>query len=282
MQYLALSHCWGKAKIPALTMLNLHTMMAKIDLERLPKTLQDAILVTRRLQYRYLWIDSLCVLQDSMEDWEKEAATMSDVYNNAVLIIMASWGKDGSTGCFVERPFLSKSPCRIFEDARKALYISPESVNEPKYTTPLPLEKRAWAVQDRALPTKTLSFRDLEMQRTCLESRGSEAWPLTGAVLSDKELTSSENQSCRDLLSMKPGLRGADIGYMCGFYKHWRPLIALYTACKLSFPDDILVTISGLVKRIEKQTGLTNIFRMWKDFLLMDLMWEGTPGWNEK
>ena len=128
--------------------------MAKIDLERLPKTLQDAVLVTRRLQYQYLWIDSLCVLQDSMEDWEKEAATMSDVYNNAVLINMASWGKDGSTGSFVERLLLSKWPCRIFEDARKALYISPESVNEPKYTTPLPLEKRAWAVQERVLPAR--------------------------------------------------------------------------------------------------------------------------------
>ena len=217
-----------------------------------------------------------------MEDWEKEAATMSDVYNYAVLTIVASWGKDSSTGCFVETPFLSKWPCRIFEDARKALYVSPESVNEPKYTTPLPLEKRAWLVRERALPAKTLSFRDLEMQWTCLESCGSEAWSLTGAGPSDKELTSSEKQSFRDFLSMKPGLCGADIGCMCGFYKHWRPLIALYTACRLTFPDDILVAISGLVKRIEKQTGLTNIFGRWKDFLLMDLMWEGTPGSNEK
>ena len=95
---------------------------------------------------------------------------------------------------------------------------------------------------------------------------------LPGAGLLDKELRSSEKQSFRDLFSMKPSLLGANIGYMCGFYKHWRPLIALYAACKLTSPDHILVAISGLVKRIEKQTGLTNIFGMWKDFLLMDLM----------
>lgn len=104
-------------------------MLAKIDLESLPKTFQDDILVTRHLQYRYLWIESLCVLQDSKEDWEKEAATMSDVYNNAALTITASWRKDRSTGWSVGRLLLSKWPCRIFEFARKALYVSPETVS---------------------------------------------------------------------------------------------------------------------------------------------------------
>ena len=92
MKYIALSHCWGQTKVLVLMEHMLESMTRGIDWLRLPRTFQDAIVVTRRLGFRYLWIDSLCIIQDSHEDWIRESETMQNVYANCVLTVAASWG----------------------------------------------------------------------------------------------------------------------------------------------------------------------------------------------
>jgi hypothetical protein len=64
---------------------------------------QDAVLVTRRLNIKYLWIDSLCIIQDSIEDWAREAARMGDIYRHAFLTLFALDSKDCHEGILVER-----------------------------------------------------------------------------------------------------------------------------------------------------------------------------------
>jgi len=80
--YVALSHCWGnqdEAVMPKTTSLNLETQENGIVMECLPRTFRDAINLTRRLDMRYLWIDSLCILQDDTVDWEKESSNGIDI-----------------------------------------------------------------------------------------------------------------------------------------------------------------------------------------------------------
>lgn len=117
MKYVAPSHCWGITNTAILKNGTLRTMTDGIDWSKLPKTFQGAIYVTRRLGFRYLWIDYLCIIQDSPEDWSKESGTMHAVYANCVLTIGASWGKDSGTGLFIERKPLYQQPCRIFKEA---------------------------------------------------------------------------------------------------------------------------------------------------------------------
>ncbi|KAF9765901.1 hypothetical protein IL306_001747 [Fusarium sp. DS 682] len=69
----------------------------------LPKTFQDAISATRKLGYRYLWIDSLCILQDDQQDWAREAALMHKVYTNAECNLAAEASQDSSGGLFFKR-----------------------------------------------------------------------------------------------------------------------------------------------------------------------------------
>lgn len=66
--YITLSHCWGGGALFALTIETLSSALSAIDMGVLPKTIADAIEITRRLGFRYLWMDSLCIVQDSMED----------------------------------------------------------------------------------------------------------------------------------------------------------------------------------------------------------------------
>lgn len=69
-----------------------------IDLEVMPKTFQDAVKVTRKLGFRYLWIDSLCIIQDDAEDWERQSALMGQIYHRATITIMAAATPTSSLG----------------------------------------------------------------------------------------------------------------------------------------------------------------------------------------
>jgi hypothetical protein len=64
----------------------------------LPRTFQDAVLVTRRLGVKYLWIDSLCIIQDDVEDWQTESGKMADIYSDAYLVIGANRSADCNGG----------------------------------------------------------------------------------------------------------------------------------------------------------------------------------------
>jgi hypothetical protein len=103
LQYLTLSHCWGKHQLVRLLESNLTSFCDNVPYELLPPTFRDAIRITRRLGFLYLWIDSLCIIQDSSEDWNHEARLMGKIYTNATCNIAASDAPDSSHGCLYSR-----------------------------------------------------------------------------------------------------------------------------------------------------------------------------------
>ena len=100
---MTLSHRWGTDEQIVLTKASLPEMSKRIDVANLSQTYQDAIAITRSLGLRYLWIDSLCIIQDSMLDWQTEAAKMGDIFKSSVCTIAASWASSKSEGCFFDR-----------------------------------------------------------------------------------------------------------------------------------------------------------------------------------
>ena len=86
-RYATLSYCWGSMLPLTTTTVNLKTHESGISFDELPRTLQDAIMIVRYLGIEYIWIDCLCILQDSKADWEHEAASMAEVYSNSYLTI---------------------------------------------------------------------------------------------------------------------------------------------------------------------------------------------------
>ncbi|KAK0622473.1 heterokaryon incompatibility protein-domain-containing protein [Immersiella caudata] len=107
--YLALSHCWGPGLLPTTTKSTLPQRQTSIPLCKLPKSFRDAIQITRRLGYEYVWIDSLCIIQDDATDWERESAMMAEIYENAILTIAVSDAVDSLRGCFRETDKLAGS-----------------------------------------------------------------------------------------------------------------------------------------------------------------------------
>ena len=117
-EYIALSHCWGKFKPEERAKFctfkqNLQQRRRGIKIDELPKTFRDAIRVTRELGKRYLWIDSLCIVQDDAEDWEREAKTMETVYSMAYCTIAATSSENSLEGFLRprrQREFVKISP----------------------------------------------------------------------------------------------------------------------------------------------------------------------------
>ena len=107
--YIALSHCWGgqePGRRPlTTTSASLPERLKGIPLDTMPKTFKDAIAITKAIGLRYLWIDSLCIIQDDRKDWEMESATMGLIYERAHLTIAASHAYDSRFGCFYKREF---------------------------------------------------------------------------------------------------------------------------------------------------------------------------------
>ena len=96
ISYVTLSHCWGKSHKLTLQRNNLHAFQDKIPDEALPKTFEDAIFIARYLGFGYLWIDSLCIIQDDEDDWKRESVLMTSVYGGGVLNIAATSAEDSA------------------------------------------------------------------------------------------------------------------------------------------------------------------------------------------
>ncbi|KAI9778426.1 MAG: hypothetical protein M1839_008072 [Geoglossum umbratile] len=126
-EYLTLGYCWGKKEFTCLTGANLATFINEIDIEILPATIRDAIQVTRRLGFSYIWIDALCIPQDSKAEWAAESAKMGSVYRNSTIAALGA--SDSFQGCFTRRNPLCFRDIRIpnsdFVLSSRALIATP-------------------------------------------------------------------------------------------------------------------------------------------------------------
>ncbi|KAI8625091.1 hypothetical protein F5Y19DRAFT_479965 [Xylariaceae sp. FL1651] len=175
-RYAALSHCWGVVSKNAYSCLlnsNRLAFETRIPVERLPKMFQDAITATRGLKIRYLWIDSLCIIQDDNDDWAAESKTMEDVYSLAYVTLAASSAPSSLAG-FLERPnrafAVMENPNaedRDSDDSRSLLYVAEAIDDFQTHVEDAVLNTRAWVLQERALSRRTIHFTSTQVYWEC-------------------------------------------------------------------------------------------------------------------
>lgn len=188
--YAALSHCWGKERIITTTRATLTDRLEQIPIDSLSRTFRDAIHTCRKLDIRYIWIDSLCIIQDDKDDWTSESQQMCDIYRLAHFTISAAHAPGGDFGCFVSRdglihlPIILQFPGKHGDTPKKTLFTTVPRAH-PSATvdrTEPPLYGRAWVLQEQMLSVRMLSYEVDQMRWECLSMHGSERSPLGGAT----------------------------------------------------------------------------------------------------
>jgi hypothetical protein len=122
VQYCSLSHCWGKQPFLNLTRNNYPSFLEEIDISSVPRTFQDAFVATNKLGFHFIWIDSLCIIQDDIADWAEESGKMSSVYSNPTVNFAATSSKDCSAGLFYHSNPALSMPCTILLYLKHGLY----------------------------------------------------------------------------------------------------------------------------------------------------------------
>ena len=238
-RYIALSHCWGKNQIITTTSATYEERRRRILWTELSKTFQDAITVTRALGIEYIWIDSLCIIQDDEQDWATEAASMVDIYSNAYLTIAATSASSGEQGFFWnELP--SDSFCKVVGEERGLpfdLNLRSALKHTPLHHTHglgtarnLPLLKRAWTLQEQLLSPHMIHFTQTEMLFECFQSYSCEcgsSW--------DRAIKQSTYKAALD-----PKTRASS----------WVTILEEYTTRKLTIDTDRLPALSGIARAI--------------------------------
>lgn len=166
-KYLALSHRWGdlrKEQRFCTYNANIDRLKEVIDVDELPQNFQDAVRVTRALDIQYLWIDSICIIQDSQVDWESESKKMEDVFSNAYCTIAASSAESSLAGFLGPRaPRDSVS----IQTPSGPLYLAEFIDDFGSHVENSILSSRGWVLQERALSRRTIYFTKTQIYWEC-------------------------------------------------------------------------------------------------------------------
>ncbi|KAF2019641.1 HET-domain-containing protein [Aaosphaeria arxii CBS 175.79] len=268
-QYITLSHCWGSGPMHSLRSDRLDGFKTKIPVSQLPLTFQNAFDVTLRLGYEYIWIDSLCILQDALEEWAEEASKMADIYEFSVCNIAATAFKSSSSGFFIPKPADIDKPLVVSVDLK--LQPGLEMVGKFKFietyywvsrVDKAPLNKRAWVLQERFFSPRILHFGKDQLLWECDCSRACELMPkgLFSTVRNSAHRghTTSRALAAKSRQSVK---------------RTWYNLVWEYTVTDLTYPSDKLIGIAGITKRFETILEDVSIAGLWSESFPGDLLW---------
>ena len=166
MGYATLSHCWGKSIPLRLLTSNILELQTSVEITRFPASYREAIMVCRRFGLKYLWIDSLCIVQDSTDDWEREAAAMTNVYGNSMLNICTAGAAESSEPSFASRDVAIISPAEFQarwggQDSKTILLRHTNAYQMEVSSSPL--FQRAWVVQEVMLASRLLVLAENQL-----------------------------------------------------------------------------------------------------------------------
>jgi hypothetical protein len=167
-QYLALSHAWGDKKLHphfCTYVSNLTEYKSHIDMDNLPSTFRDAVHVTRELGFRYLWIDSICIVQGAGGDFNVESKQMENVFSSASCVIAASSATHQGDGFL--KPRVQRAYVTFQRNNELPFYVCDVIDDFNHDVLEGPLCKRAWVLQERALARRTIFFTNRQTYWQC-------------------------------------------------------------------------------------------------------------------
>lgn len=267
--YAALSYVWGEPQPHSTCTTKLPTYLESIDVLLLPQTIKDAIVCTHSLNLRYLWADSLCILQDSDEDKQREIPQMCDIYRNAYVTIIAASSHKVSEGFLHnrKRPVETLLPFWCPDRRLGTVTVDDSQSGRPSKE---PVNHRAWCFQERVLSPRTLVYASHTLQYQCQAAMSDigDIWH----YLPSKELGELR---LPDMMMLRTPYSIPSSDDVQALLAAWQDVIRDYTRRSVSAPSDRLVAISGIAQLFQRWWGSSNryIAGLWERNLSTDLLW---------
>ncbi|EKD20822.1 HET domain protein pin-c1 [Drepanopeziza brunnea f. sp. 'multigermtubi' MB_m1] len=307
VDYLSFSHCWGPPPEPnaplggragsVLTRDTLSKWTAALPVNDLPLAFRHAITVCAWLDFEYIWIDSLCIMQDSREDWEIQSAVMGDVYKFAFLNIAALSSTSDYNGFIFSRDtrivfgfrrsfanllgrnasernqegkqcVLLKGQAPLVWDFQKDIQGSTDS-NTPLFT-------RAWVYQERSLARRSLAFSNSSVYWSCDEHSVCEQSGWGGYMQNGLRRTLHRVEEIMSTISQNGATEDLAKSLIQAFDYQWHSTVTNYSNCSLTKHTDKLVAVSSVARELDS-TGILQSQRylagLWSVSILIQMSW---------
>ncbi|KAH3909373.1 hypothetical protein HBI56_185780 [Parastagonospora nodorum] len=276
-RYACLSHCWGKPPKPndpfktvlRTTPATLYAFRTSIPWNDLPQTFQDAIAVTRKLDIPFLWIDSLCIIQDEPDkkDWHEQSANMANVYQNSYLTLAATSAKDADGGMYtqhdgprVHRPSAPVAVVQYEDGVQREIFARRKFDHD---LGSLPLLKRGWVYQERLLSPRVLHFAGEELIWECNQEVACECGSddLENGIVDRVRIHDDEYV-----------VVGPNSGHPTPL-DLWYKIVSDFTSLSLTKISDVFPALSGIAKVFAEKIGDEYVAGMWKGRIVSNLLW---------
>lgn len=288
-RYTALSHCWGGPILSVLTTQNLEIFQEALPYSDLPLNFRDAISITRHLGIRYLWIDSLCIIQDSRADWEIESSMMASVYRQALVTISALTSEGSGHGILKHDEtfanIMESVPIPLDEGSNTTVSATAK-IRDEEHLMHLELyaklNSRGWTLQESMLSPRQLCYGKRQIYWKCRRRyEASEDTPPSRETYmvnyySLPVLLSSGSTECSDTSALEldfPNCR-----------EEYYALVEEYTSRELTFDSDKLPAFSALAQFIHPAFEGEYLAGIWTTDLCRGLLWykEMSTCWHSR
>ena len=276
MEYATLSYCWGQL----LSLRTMTTTLAQFTQELppqlLPATFGEAMRIARVVGIAYIWIDALCIIQDDIQDWQREAATMDRVYGGSQLTIAASNSADSSAGCFplttTEGPGKRDTLFRHRGSGRFVHFYDGDVRDRP--TVDNPLSSRGWTLQEQLLSPRVVSCLQPEMHWQCHGSHNIENGLSFGPV---RNTATDARVPLRIPWVLPSQIPPRDPIHLRAA---WENVVEIYSGRSLTFEYDRIPAISGILRHFAQVLNDEPVLGLWSTTISRDMAW--TRLWVER
>ncbi|KAJ4201437.1 hypothetical protein NW759_015624 [Fusarium solani] len=286
-KYIALSHCWGRRAYQPLrtTARSLSMGSLSFPLTNRSAVFSDAIWICRQLGVPYIWIDSLCIVQDSKRDWEAESAKMAQYYSQAHLTIAVETSPNGTVPFLRERDerWQAMAFKATDQDGSPSTYVVQEHYmtefyeDDPKnyYIDGRDLlPTRAWTMQESFLSNRIIHFTPSDMIWECHNGIASQD--------EHRDASKAMKLNVRPVFYALDYMEATDEERVEGAYKVWSSLLDQFCRRSITFESDRLPAFSGVASRFSKYFKGRYLAGIWEAHLLPGLCWHRSTHFNSK
>lgn len=252
-----MSYVWGGIQKSGLTVANTKELQSPGSLANLPKSVQDAILITKDLSIPFLWVDAFCIIQDSDDDKSHQIGNMGKIYSCSIVTLVAATGRSAHAGLpGVTSPRKSSQMPLVLNDtslgasAELLTRLNPSIGPYSHPTEGTVWASRGWTFQEQELSTRLLYFLDGQILWSCANDHRSEE---THSETSIAKAAWLQNHSQPHLFELRsePSKKAS----VWDIDRTWKMMVLDFTNRSLSFPGDALDAVTGALQLLQSVAG---------------------------